>query len=114
VVGGWQGWLVFGVQWAFVIAGVVYKLIAIGKYPRLSLGLYLFMGWSGLFIADSVCQRMSILAIAGILAEGLFYTAGTYFFAHDERPNYHAIWHIFVLLGAVAHFSSVLCIVMGW
>ena len=114
VVGGWQGWLVFGLQWAFVIAGVVYKLIALGKYPRLSLGLYLFMGWSGLFIADSVYQRLSVLSIAGILAEGLFYTAGTYFFAHDDRPHYHAIWHIFVLLGAMAHFSAVLCIVMGW
>ena len=114
VVGGWLGWTVFALQWLFVLLGVVYKLVAIGRWPRLSLGLYLFMGWSGVFIARSVYLRLSPLAISGLLAEGLFYTAGTYFFAHDSRQHYHAIWHIFVLLGAMAHFSTVLCIVMGW
>lgn len=114
VVGGWLGWLVFGIQWFFVALGVVYKLAAFGKWPRLSLGLYLFMGWSGLLIADSVCSRLSVLSMIFLLAEGLFYTAGTYFFAHDDRNNFHAIWHIFVLLGAAAHFSTILCIVMGW
>ena len=114
VVGGWRGWLVFVLQWLFVILGTIYKLIAIGKWPRLSLGLYLFMGWSGLFIVRSVYERLSHLSLAFILAEGLFYTMGTYFFAHDSRKYFHAIWHVFVLLGAVAHFSAVLCIVMGW
>lgn len=114
VVGGWRGWLVFALQWLFVILGAIYKIIAIGKWPRLSLGLYLFMGWSGLFIARSVYERLSHLSLAFILAEGLFYTMGTYFFAHDSRKHFHAIWHIFVLLGAAAHFSAVLCIVMGW
>ena len=114
VVGGWQGWLVFALQWLFVILGAVYKIIAIGKWPRLSLGLYLFMGWSGLFIARSVYERLSHLSLASILAEGLFYTMGTYFFAHDSRKHFHAIWHVFVLLGAAAHFSAVLCIVTGW
>ena len=114
VVGGWQGWLVFALQWLFVILGAVYKIIAIGKWPRLSLGLYLFMGWSGLFIARSVYERLSHLSLVFILAEGLFYTMGTYFFAHDSRKYFHAIWHVFVLLGAAAHFSAVLCIVTGW
>ncbi len=113
VVGGWLGWTVFAIQWLFVILGVVYKLAAMGRWPRLSLGLYLFMGWSGVFIAPSVYTRLTPLAIAGLLAEGLFYTAGTYFFAHDSRRHYHAIWHIFVLLGAMAHFMTVLCIVIG-
>ena len=111
VVGGWQGWLVFGLQWLLVILGTIYKLVAIGKWPRLSLGLYLGMGWSGLAIAQSVYERLSTLALLFLLAEGIFYTAGTWFYAHDNRSHYHALWHIFVLLGAAAHFSTVLCIV---
>ena len=111
VVGGWQGWLVFGLQWLLVILGTIYKLVAIGKWPRLSLGLYLGMGWSGLAIAQSVYERLSTLALLFLLAEGIFYTAGTWFYAHDNRSHYHAVWHIFVLLGAAAHFSTVLCIV---
>ena len=113
VVGGWQGWLVFGLQWLLVLIGTIYKLVAIGKWPRLSLGLYLGMGWSGLAIAQSVYERLSTLALLFLLAEGLFYTGGTYFFSHDNRSHFHTIWHIFVLLGAAAHFSAVLCIVMG-
>ena len=113
VVGGWQGWLVFGLQWLLVLIGTIYKLVAIGKWPRLSLGLYLGMGWSGLAIAPSVYERLSTLALLFLLTEGLFYTGGTYFFTHDNRSHFHAVWHIFVLLGAAAHFSAVLCIVQS-
>ena len=114
VVGGWLGWMVFAFQLLFVVLGVVYKVFAMGKWPRLSLGLYLFMGWSGVFIAKSVYDNTSMLTLGCLLGEGLFYTLGTYFFANDHKSNYHAIWHIFVLLGAMAHFSAVLCIVLGW
>lgn len=113
VVGGWLGWLVFGIMWAIVAGGTVYKIVAMGKYPRLSLALYLLMGWSVVFIAKPVFEKMSMLAIALIVAEGLLYTVGTYFFAKDSRKHYHAIWHIFVLLGAVTHWSAILCVMMG-
>lgn len=112
VVGGWIGWTIFGVQWALVIAGAVYKMVAIGKYPRLSLALYLLMGWSVLFVFQPVVQQLSALSLSLLLAEGLLYTAGTYFFAHDDRRHYHAIWHVFVLLGAMAHWGVVLSILL--
>ncbi len=111
VVEGWLGWVVFGVQWFIVLLGTVYKLAAMGRWPRLSLGLYLVMGWSGVFMAPSVYGRLTMPTIACLLAEGLFYTAGTYFFAHDSRRGFHAIWHVFVLLGAMAHFGAVVMIV---
>ncbi len=112
VVGGWLGWLVFGLQWAAVIGGTFYKILALGKYPRLSLALYLLMGWSVLLIIEPVMSRMTTLSMLLLLAEGLFYTAGTYFFAHDSKKGYHTIWHVFVLLGAMAHWSVVLSIVV--
>lgn len=112
VIGGWLGWLVFGLQWAAVIGGTFYKIFAFGKYPRLSLGIYLFMGWSVLLIAPQVFTRLSTLAIIFLVAEGIFYTCGTYFFAHDTKRFYHPIWHIFVLLGAIAHWSVVLCLLL--
>jgi len=112
LVGGWLGWMMFGILWAVVIAGTVYKLIALGKYPRLSLALYLIMGWSVVFIAKPAFENMSALSILFIVLEGLLYTAGTYFYAKDEHRHYHAIWHIFVLLGAMAHFSAVLTMML--
>ncbi len=113
VVGGWIGWTIFGVQWAAVIGGTFYKIFAMGRYPRLSLAIYLIMGWSVLLVIDPVFSRLTPLAMGLLVAEGLFYTAGTYFFAHDSKENFHAIWHVFVLLGAIAHWSVVLCIILG-
>ena len=113
VVGGWIGWTVFGVQWAAVIGGTFYKIFALGKYPKLSLALYLVMGWSVLLVIEPVMSRLSWLAISFLFAEGLFYTAGTYFFANDKKLHFHAIWHVFVLLGAISHWSVVLCVING-
>lgn len=110
VVGGALGWTVFGLLWAVVIGGAVYKIIAIDRYPKLSLVLYLVMGWSVVFIAEPVFQRLTTTALLFILAEGLFYTGGTYFFAHDNRRYFHAIWHIFVLLGSISHWAAMLAI----
>jgi len=112
VVGGWLGWLVFTLQWAAVIGGAFYKIFAMGRWPRLSLAIYLIMGWSIVLIAEPVMKRLAPSTMLLILAEGIAYTAGTYFFAHDNRPHYHAIWHVFVLLGALAHWGAVLTLLL--
>lgn len=113
VVGGWIGWTVFGLQWGVVIGGTFYKIFAIDRWPRLSLALYLVMGWSVLLMAGPVYAELSPLALLLLLSEGIFYTAGTYFFSHDTHRHFHAVWHIFVLLGALSHWSAVLAIVAG-
>lgn len=110
VVGGWVGWMVFGILWGIVIAGAFYKITALGRYPRLSLTLYLLMGWSAVFIIKPVFQNLPSLALCLILLEGATYTAGTWFFSHDERPYYHAIWHVFVLLGTIFHWAAIISI----
>lgn len=113
VVGGWLGWTAFGFLWAVVVFGTVYKLIALGKYPKLSLALYLTMGWSVVLIAKPVFERLTILSAIFLVAEGLFYTIGTYFYANDKKyENFHAIWHVFVFLGALAHWSVILTLLL--
>lgn len=110
VVGGPLGWTVFGVLWAVAAGGAVYKITAINRWPRLSLLIYLVMGWAFIFVAEPVCRQISTAALCAVLTEGLFYTSGTYFFAHDRRAYYHGVWHIFVLLGSVAHWVAIFLI----
>lgn len=110
VVGGTLGWAVFGVLWAIVAGGAVYKLTAIDRWPRLSLLIYLTMGWTFVFIAEPVCSRITTAPLICLLAEGAFYTSGTYFFAHDHKPYFHGLWHLFVLFGSAAHWLAVLFI----
>jgi len=112
LIGGWLGWLVFGLQWGMVVLGIFYKLLAFGRWPRLSLTIYLVMGWCIVLITPAVWSRMSATALSFLLTEGILYSIGTYFFAHDYHRHYHAIWHIFVLLGAMAHWSVVLCLLI--
>lgn len=112
VIGGWLGWLVFGFLWLVALIGSIVKIVAIGKHPRLSLAMYLIMGWSVLFIFPTVLEKLSPLSMTFLISEGVLYTAGTYFFAHDSKPHYHSIWHLFVLLGAIAHWSVILTIIL--
>lgn len=112
VLGGWLGWLMFAFQWLLVIFGTVYKIVALDKYPRLSLAIYLLMGWGILLMIKPIVDCMPGLSVVFLLLEGLFYSVGTYFYAHDKRHHYHVIWHVFVLLGAVSHWSVVLTILL--
>lgn len=104
VVGGWMGWTLFIFLWSCVIAGIIGKVIALGKYPRLSLALYLAMGWAALLVIWPMWQNMPHSAFWWIIAEGVFYTIGAYFFNKDEEHAfYHAIWHVFIVLGSLSH-----------
>ena len=104
VVGGWIGWTLFAFLWTCVIAGTIGKFVALGKHPRLSLALYLAMGWVALLILYPMWLHMPHAAFAWIVAEGLFYTIGAYFFHGDEQHAFwHAIWHVFIVFGAASH-----------
>lgn len=104
VVGGWMGWALFGFLWACVLAGTIGKFIALGKYPRLSLTLYLMMGWVAILVIWPMWKNMPHNAFLWILAEGVFYSVGAYFFSKDEEhAYYHAIWHVFIILGSLSH-----------
>lgn len=114
VLGGWLGWTLFAFLWACTIAGFVGKLIALGKHPRLSLVLYLMMGWIALLVIVPVYHALSHLCFGLIIAEGLFYTIGAYFFRNDgKHAFYHAIWHIFILLGSISHLLATMLILIS-
>ena len=111
VVGGTLGKVLFIVIWAVAIAGIIYKIIALGKYPKLSLAIYLIMGWSVVFAAKPVYKNLSAFQISFILAEGIFYSVGTYFYSKKDRPWFHVIWHFFVLAGTACHYVAMVPIV---
>lgn len=104
--GGW-GWSLFGAAWAMAVAGVVFKLFFIGRFPRVSTAIYLAMGWMIVVAAGPMVQRLSTTVLAWLVAGGLAYTAGTVFYHSRRIPYAHAIWHLFVIAGSVCHFVAV-------
>ena len=108
VIGGWQGVGITVLQWMMVVFGVLYKSISRRKIPKISVTIYLVMGWSVLLVAPMFFRNASLGMQLLILAGGIFYSAGVYFYAKKGKRFYHMVWHIFVCLGALCHFLGIL------
>ena len=106
--GPW-GWTLFGIVWGLAIAGVALKGTFGVRLPALSTAVYLGMGWLAVFALRPLVMNVAPRGIAWLVAGGLFYTAGVVFYLGDERHRYHhAVWHVFVLAGSIAHFCAIL------
>ena len=108
VIGGWQGIVVASLQWVMVLFGILYKSLAKRKIPKVSLTIYLVMGWSVVFVLPMFLRNADIGLQLLLLGGGLFYSAGAYFYAKKGKRFFHTIWHFFVNLGAISHFLGVL------
>ena len=69
VVGGWIGWFVFILLWGTTIWGILYKSISVNVNPKLSLIVYLVMGWVGIIFLPIIIMRTSWLFILFIVLE---------------------------------------------
>jgi hemolysin III len=98
--------------WCVAIFGVVLKLGWPGRFDRVSVGLYLALGWSGIMLYDSVVAVLPKLALWFVLAGGALYSLGVIFHAWRQLRFQNAIWHSFVLLGAACHYTAVLDLVL--
>ena len=104
-IGGTLGNVCFIVMWILAISGITYEVFFLGKYPKISLAIYIAMGWMVVFIVKPVWDAFPSISLWFLLAEGLAFTLGTYFFWKDEKHTYnHAIWHLFVFAGGVFHY----------
>jgi len=104
--GAW-GWTLFAVIWILAVAGILAKTLVGFRFPRLSLVLYLGMGWAGLFAIQPLAERLSDSQLGWIVAGGALYTLGVPFYVWKSRRYTHAIWHLFVLGGVACHFMAV-------
>jgi hemolysin III len=98
--------------WCVAVFGVVLKLGWPGRFDRVSVGLYLALGWSGMMLYDSVVTALPKLALWFVLAGGALYSLGVIFHAWRRLRFQNAIWHSFVLLGAACHYTAVLDLVL--
>lgn len=99
-----NGWTIFWTVWGIAIAGTILKIFFTGRFDKLSLILYLAMGWLIIFDFKNLWEVQSALGITLLGLGGLFYSLGTIFYAVEKIPYNHAIWHVFVLAGSIFHF----------
>lgn len=104
---GTQSIVILTAIWSLAIGGILFKTLFIHKFKKLSLVLYLAMGWLCVTVMGDLTAAMSEVGFNLLILGGLFYTLGVVFYVGKRIPFNHAIWHLFVLGGAMSHF---LCI----
>ena len=105
--GGW-GWSLFGIVWGLGLAGVLLKIVRGVRYPRLSIVLYLAMGWLVVIAIKPLWDTLPAGGLLWLLAGGVAYTAGVAFYAAERMRYAHLLWHMCVITGAACHFIAVL------
>lgn len=108
LLGGTLGWTILSVNIFFAVLGIVANAVDVIRWSRLSLVLYLLMGWSVVFALKPLLHLISFHGFLLLLAGGLCYSIGVLFY-RAQKPRYmHGVWHFFVLCGSVFHYFFLL------
>ncbi len=93
--------------WVIAAIGTLFKLVFIHRFQKISLFAYLLMGWLAVLVMDDMQHFLSKPALTYLIIGGLAYTVGALFYALKRVRYTHAIWHVFVLIGAGSHFLAI-------
>lgn len=112
LTGGWR-WGIIIAQWSLVLLGFFFKFFYL-KAPRyVSTLIYIAMGWMALLVIGKLVHHMTSFEIVGLFGGGILFTIGAVIYMlkkpnpRPETMGFHGIFHIFILLGGLAHFLTV-------
>lgn len=106
-IGGWLGWTIFGIIWGLSVIGIVYKCIWLKHKSKYSTIIYILMGWLCLVAFMPLWRALGPLGFGLLFLGGLAFTIGALFYSRPT-PYTHLIWHIFVLIGTILMYFSIL------
>lgn len=104
------GALLLGAVWALAVAGIALTIAKLSIPRWLTSAIYLFMGWLAIFAIVPIRRALPGEGFFWLLTGGLLYTVGGVLYAvkwpgrNNPRFGCHEIFHLFILLGSVAHF----------
>ena len=102
------GWWMFGIIWATAVLGIVFNAISLKKFAKISVALYLIMGWLVIFSFSSLYAALARPGVWLLLAGGIAYTVGAILYGVGSKKKYfHSVFHFFCLIGTLLHFFAV-------
>jgi hemolysin III len=107
VQGTW-GWTFLIVIWGLAILGVSFKALFINRLQKLSVLMYVLMGWLSVLVIKSLLINIPVGGLIWLAVGGAAYTIGVIFYALKKIPYMHGVWHLFVLIGSLCHYFAVL------
>ncbi|OIN66888.1 hemolysin [Exiguobacterium sp. KRL4] len=110
---GPTGWVLFSIVMLIAVFGITFKLVWFNSPRWLSTTLYIGMGWIMVFAITPLAAVLSPIGIGLLFLGGIFYTIGGIIYGLKpsilsfKHLGFHEIFHVFVLLGSLAHFLCV-------
>jgi hemolysin III len=95
------------VIWGLALVGIIMKIAFVYRFKRLSLFIYLAMGWLSLIVVYQLAMNIDIGGLVLLAVGGVIYSLGVIFYVAKRIPYNHAIWHLFVLAGCACHFFAI-------
>jgi hemolysin III len=105
--GGW-GWTLLAIVWGLALLGIAFQMTLPSKARRLSVPLYLIMGWMAVIALEPLVRALHPGGVLLLVLGGLAYSVGVIFFVWKRLPYNHTVWHVFVMAGSACHFACVL------
>lgn len=105
---GILGWTLLGLVWGLALLGVVFKVLFINRFQRISVAGYVLLGWLSVVMLRELTLSLPPGGLWWLVAGGVAYTVGVIFYAMKRVRYMHAVWHLFVLAGSVCHYFAVL------
>ena len=107
VMSGWQQIILLLMEWGTVLLGILYKSIAQKSNMKLSVIIYLAMGWIAILFLPSLLASTTWHFMALILLGGILYSIGIVFYSQKTK-YFHMIWHIFIDLASISHMIAII------
>ncbi|WP_426415076.1 PAQR family membrane homeostasis protein TrhA [Aestuariirhabdus sp. LZHN29] len=93
--------------WSLAFVGIVFKTFFIHRFEVVSVLTYLAMGWLSLLVVYQLSEQLEWVGFVLLVVGGVVYSLGVIFYVWHRIPYNHAIWHLFVLGGALCHFLAI-------
>ena len=106
-------WALAIVIWVGAIGGVVVKVGLPGRFDRLSIVVYLMLGWVAVVGAKPLMDSLPSGTLLLIAVGGLLYSVGIIFYLWHSLRFENAIWHAFVAAAAGCHYAAIAGCVAG-
>ncbi len=116
---GFWKWGLLAIIWSLAVIGIIVKMFIMYAPRWLSAGTYVAMGWLCIGAMGQMLQALPIPVLIWLTIGGFIYTLGAVIYITRTldflpgRFGFHEVWHIFVILGALAHFIAIAALLAG-
>ncbi len=99
--------------WSVAAAGILVRLLHGRLFDRISVSLYLALGWIGLVAFAPLVQALDTTTVTLLIVGGTLYTVGVVFHMWERLPFKTVIWHGFVVVAAATHYAAVVVSILA-